>query len=147
MVSLFFIALAVLAFPVYYLLFAFKVSRRVCVIPEGEQTAKTVNYFAEIPIYKSLNYGAFMFTPVWLFINGFWLTLLFYSIALFNFWPLALFFSLFFLLFGSRLSWARGERWNYNIERFLDSQSLWSFIAIVHVGVFLVLLLLDLFIK
>jgi len=141
---IFFIALSFVAIPIYYSLFALNISKKDCVIPLGDNIAETANYFSNIPIYKSLNYGAFMFTPLWLFINSFWLTLIVYSIALFYFWPVALFFSFFFLLFGSRLSWGNGARWNYNIERFLDSQSLWSFIAFTHVLVILILLISSL---
>ena len=131
MENIYFLALSFLAIIIYYLLFAFNISRKYCVISEQAQTEKTVNYFSDIPLYKSLNLGAFLLLPLWLFVNVFWLTLILYFVALVNYWPAALFLSFFYLLFGSRLSWGNGERWNYNLERFLDSQSMLSFMAIV----------------
>ena len=131
MENVYFFVLSLLAMFIYYLLFAFNISKKHCVIPKQPQTEETVNYFSNRPLLKSLNFGAFLLLPLWLFVNGFWLMLILYFVALVNYWPVALFLSFIYLLFGSRLSWGNGERWNYNLERFLDSQSMLSFMAVV----------------
>ncbi len=139
MESPYFIGIILLAVPVYFLLFFLGISTKSCVIPEGEKSEKIINTL-KLPWYKLLNYGAFFYTPLWLFVNGFWIFLLFDIFFLIKYWQVSLFISLYLLFFGSKLSWDYGKRWNYNSEYFLDSQSFLSFIAFINTIIIAILL-------
>lgn len=74
------------------------------------------------------NWGALVFTPLWMLRNGFLLSLLFY-LVLGWLQPMAtLPISAMLLLWGNRWSWGDGNRWD-GIEAFADSQHLWDFVG------------------
>lgn len=139
MTTIYYLGILILGLLIYYFLFAFSFFRKKMVIPAYLETEVSVNYFNGIVWYKSLNLGALVYTPAWLFINGFWLLLITYFIFLAIYWPVSVGISFLLFLFGSRLSWGRGRRWNNNIERFLNLQSGLSFLVFINIIIFLLL--------
>jgi hypothetical protein len=76
--------------------------------------------------YKKLNFGALLFSPFWLFSNGFWISTLLYCLITIQ-WPLlGLVVSIFLFFRGSSWSWGTGSRWGYDSEAFMDEQVFWS---------------------
>lgn len=74
------------------------------------------------------NWGALVFTPLWLLRNGFLLSVI--AFCLLGWWhPWATVpVSLVFMHAGNRWSWGDGSRWS-DLERFADSQHLWDFLG------------------
>lgn len=87
------------------------------------------NTFHSARWYNKLNLGAFVFTPFWLFINGFWVSALAYLLTSFYLPLIGLLISVFLFFNGSSLSWCDGRRWGNDVEAFLDEQLFWSYLS------------------
>ncbi len=84
--------------------------------------------------YKKLNYGALVFTNIWLVINGFWLSAVLYFVLFLTFPPIAILISIVLFFKGTSLSWGTGERWGNDCEAFLDEQVFWNALSIIPIG-------------
>jgi hypothetical protein len=91
---------------------------------------------------RKLNFGAFVFSPLWLFLNGFWLSGILHMVAWYFFPLLGLLISIVLFFKGSSWSWGSGERWGNDSEAFLDEQMFWSILAWILVSSFLIIILL-----
>ncbi len=91
--------------------------------------------------FKTLNWGALSLTPLWLFLNGFWLTAVIYVFTIFIFWPLSLAISLLFFIKGNEWSWKNGSRWE-SFEKYSDSQYAWNFIGKIIVFTLVIILIM-----
>ncbi len=107
-------------------------------IVEFDPFDNQADFFRTEPWYKQLNLGAFLLTPLWLFMNGFWLTWLLYLFVFVVFAPLTLLFSITFLFAGTRWSWGDGSRWANNYYRFANEQYFCSNLALVMLVVLVV---------
>jgi hypothetical protein len=84
--------------------------------------------------YKKLNFGALVFTNIWLVINGFWLSAVLYFVLFLTFPPIAILISIVLFFKGTSLSWDTGERWGNNCEAFLDEQAFWNALSFFPIG-------------
>jgi hypothetical protein len=77
---------------------------------------------------KGLNWGALVFTPLWLFRNGFLVSFAVYLVCGYlSMWlPLAM--STLFFFKGTQWSWGNGNRWK-SYDQFADSQAVWNLVA------------------
>ncbi len=80
-------------------------------------------------VVRGLSWGALVFTPFWLFGNGFWISLLIYAVCAFFLRPVAIAIVVLFFFFGARWSWSKGQRWR-SYEEFVDHRYTWEFLSI-----------------
>ncbi len=97
-------------------------------------------------LVKTLNLGVLIFTPIWLLRNGLWFHLFLYVAGTIIFGlAMTAALSIYYFLFGTKLSWKDGSPWGNDVEEFLDEQYVWSFIAFIWIGTTSILTLLSMF--
>jgi hypothetical protein len=85
-----------------------------------------------------LNWGALVFTPLWLARNGFWIPAILYVISAILYFPVAIIIAVVFFIKGTEWSWGDGTRWN-NYEEFRFSQNTWNNAGLIGLAVALLL--------
>lgn len=99
--------------------------------------------------YSRFNYGALIFTELWLWSNGFWgraISLSILKIVLIKYYALvaviiSLVVSVYYGVFGNQISWRDGARWNYDTEYFKESQVFLEVLALLVVAIAFIILL------
>jgi hypothetical protein len=91
---------------------------------------------------SGFSWGALGLTPIWLLVNGFWLSLVIYIISFIYFMPMAFIIGIVFFIKGKAWSWGNGNRWE-SVDKFEDSQGEWDIYGMIALMVSVIALVIK----